>query len=429
MRRPALETSLSRFAVILGFCLSLLVSVRPLAALPGGDDRTVAPKVFFDCSQRECDLDFIRQETPFVSFVMDRENADLHVMVTRRRTGAGGSEYTLSFIGLGRHQGRNELLKYNALPTQSDDETRKGMAGTLKKGLVPYMYDTPLSEYISVSYTGGEASVRERPHDPWNAWVYRLGVRGHFDMESLSRGNSLDLSLSANRTTEASKFVIWLNGNFENRLYVMANSDDIKSRTESKTFYSRYIKSLGGHWSAGLFAHIYTSTYDNAKLFTTLGPGLEFNLFPYQEATRRELRFQYRFNLTDRRYIEETLYNKTGEFLLNHSLGVILEIKEPWGNAGVMLEGQHYLHDLSLSRIKFEGGLSMRLSKGLSCDIDLDYSRIGDQISLPKAEASLEEILLSLKRQATSYHFRMKMGLSFRFGSMYSSVVNSRFDQ
>ncbi len=428
MYRISRKTSCLRISFLLIFGLSTLVSSLLAEAQSQNEDRSVAPKVFFDCSHRECDQTYIRQEIPFIPFVMDRESADLHVLVTTRQTGAGGHEYTLAFMGLGRHKGRNDVLKYVALPAQSEDDTRKGMVETIKKGLVPFIYDTPLSEYISVSYSGSGQASESRPADPWRSWVYRIGLRGNFDMESLSRGYSYNISLSANRTTEAAKFVLWMNGNFENRRYVMTDSQDIISRSESKTLFSRYVKSIDGHWSVGLFAHIYTSTYDNAKLFATLGPGVEFNLFPYKEATRRELRFQYRLNMTDRRYIEETIYERTQETLLNHSLGVIFEIKEPWGNAGVMLEGLHYLHDVDLNRIKFKGGLSMRISKGLSCELELDYSRIGDQISLPKAEATIEEILLELKRQATSYSLNMRIGLSFRFGSIYSTVVNSRFE-
>ena len=69
----------------------------------------------------------------------------------------------------------------------------------------------------------------------------------------------------------------------------------------------------------------------------------------------------------------------------------------------------------------------MRVFKGLSFNAEVEYSRVRDQLSLPATGASKDEILLQLKRLATSYDIRLQMGFSFRFGSIYSNVVNPRF--
>lgn len=402
----------------------------PFAVFSGTEptlQNSQAPKVFLDCQARGCDLNYIRKEIGFVNYVRDRESAELHVLITTQPTGAGGREYTLAFLGLGRHKGRDVTLKYYSRPNDSEDELRKGIVSTLRKGLVPFIYDTPLSEFISVSFSGPQAGVEAKPEDPWKNWVFRLGLRGNINLESQYRGVNYNLSLSANQTTEAAKFFIWLNGDFNNRRYFLADGEEILSHSQRKTLFSRYVKSIGGHWAAGVFVHFYSSTYDNAELFATIGPGFEYNYFPYEESTRRELRFQYQLKLENRNYIEETVFSKLRETLLSQSLSVIFELKEPWGNVGIQLEGSNYLHDFSKNRIKVDTGLSMRISKGLSGNLDFVYSRIGDQLSLPKAEASVEEVLLELKRLATSYNLRLRLGLSFSFGSIYSNVVNSRF--
>jgi len=408
------------------FIALILPALLP-ANLEQEDRRSVAPGIYLDCQARDCDLNYIRKEISFVNYVRDRENADVHILITTQPTGAGGKEYTMAFIGLGRHKDRDTQLKYFSLAQQSADELRKGIVNLIKKGLLPYLYDTPLSEFISVSYDAPGPAIQSKPHDPWNYWVFNLGLRGYFNLESQFKRYNYNLSLSANRTTEKSKFVLWINGNFDNRSYLFPGEEDIKSRTERKTVFSRYVKSLGGHWAAGLFFHIYASTYDNAALFASIGPGVEFNFFPYEEATRRELRFQYRLNLTARKYIEETVYDKLRETLLNQSFSVIFELKEPWGNVGILLEGSNYLHDFSKNKIKIESGISLRISRGLSGNLDIAYSRVGDQLALPKTEASIEERLLELKRLATNYNLQLRLGLSFSFGSIYSNVVNSRF--
>lgn len=49
------------------------------------------------------------------------------------------------------------------------------------------------------------------------------------------------------------------------------------------------------------------------------------------------------------------------------------------------------------------------------------------QLALPERDALVEEILLELRRLTTSYDVRLQMGFNFRFGSIYSNVVNPRF--
>ena len=61
-------------------------------------DVTSSVRVFLDCRIR-CDFDYIRREIPYVAWVRDRQVAQVHLLITSRRTGAGGRENTLAFIG------------------------------------------------------------------------------------------------------------------------------------------------------------------------------------------------------------------------------------------------------------------------------------------------------------------------------------------
>jgi len=71
--------------------------------------------------------------------------------------------------------------------------------------------------------------------------------------------------------------------------------------------------------------------------------------------------------------------------------------------------------------------LSLRLFKGLSLNVYGNYSRIRDQLSLVKGEASLEQVLLRRTQLATSYSYGAQIGISYTFGSIFSNVVNPRF--
>ena len=46
-----------------------------------------------------CDLDFIRTEITAVDFYRDNQRADLFLLINRNRSGGGGRQYQLIFIG------------------------------------------------------------------------------------------------------------------------------------------------------------------------------------------------------------------------------------------------------------------------------------------------------------------------------------------
>jgi hypothetical protein len=411
-----------------------LFCAPPAFSLDGPDEdaqfdelRSVAPNVFLDCSRRDCDLDYIRTEITFVNYVRDPQSSDVHILVTRQSTGSGGREYTLSFIGKGKYEGRDSSLTYYSKSTDTQDQIRSGFVNVMKQGLIPYLYDTPLSEFITVSYTQKPQRQIAPVRDKWNNWVFYVSFRGNLNFEEQSKRYSYSGSFSANRTTEATKFRFWANGNFDERRYTLSEEDEVKTRTARKTVFTQLIRSIDDHWSWGSSVSLYSSTYDNADLFTTVGPAIEYNLFPYEQATRRELRIQYRLDFTVRNYNELTVYDKMHESLFSHQLQVVWEMKEPWGSLGMQLRGSTFLHNWRKNNLNFEAGISMRVLRGLSFNVEGEYSRVRDQLALPKRDASTEEVLLEIRRLATSYDLRIQMGFSFRFGSIYSNVVNPRF--
>jgi len=416
-------------SLMVGFLLLIPSFIKPLLAQEQEEDlRSTAPNVFIDCSRRLCDMDYIKTEITFVNYMRDRENADVHVLITRRSTGSGGHEYTLNFIGLNKYENRDSTLKYFSKSTDSEAQIREGFVNMLKQGLIPYVSDTPLSEYITVSYE--KTTPKKTPavtKDKWDYWVFYVSLSGNIDLEELSKQYRYSASLSANRTTEASKFRFWANTNYRREKYNIDETEEVISQRDRKMIFSQLVQSINDHWSAGASARFYSSSYDNADTFATVGPAVEYNIFPYELSNRRELRIQYQLGYSYRKYDEVTIFNKAKENLFQQSLDATLEIKEPWGSAGMRLEGSHYLHDFSKNNIQVDVGISVRVFRGLSFNIDGEYARVRDQLSLPKEGATKDEILLELKRLATSYDFSLNLRLSYRFGSIYSNVVNPRF--
>src|SRR3954468_13760717 len=109
-------------SAVVGVCMILCAGAAPASA-QSQQDTTKALRVFVDCGY--CDLDYIRTEMPWVDYMRDRADAQVHILVTQEGTGGGGSQFTLNFIGLKEFAARNDTLRYTAASTDSQDATRK----------------------------------------------------------------------------------------------------------------------------------------------------------------------------------------------------------------------------------------------------------------------------------------------------------------
>ncbi len=381
-----------------------------------------APKVFIDCDH--CDIDYIRTEITFVNYVWDRQEADVHILITTQETGSGGDEYTITFIGQKDYEDLQNTLKYYSNRIDTQDEVREGLAQTLKLGLGPYVARTPMAEGISLSI---KKEVKPTAvEDKWNFWVFNISLDGELRGEEQRKSKTLRGNFSANRVTPGSKLRMGLDLDYDQDDYE-TEGESITSISESKDFDGLYVKSISEHWSVGGWISLSSSTYRNIDFSYSIHPAIEYNFFPYSLSTRRQLRVLYKIGYGHYRYREITVYEKTRENLWNESLALTLELNEPWGTAEFSMEGSHYFHDLKKNRFEISGELRLRIYKGLSLDIEGRYSAIHDQLNLPMGEATLDEILLRRRELASGYRYSAEVGLSYRFGSVFSNVVNPRF--
>ena len=381
-----------------------------------------APKVYIDCGM--CDIDYIRTEITFVNYVRDRKEAQVHILVTTLRTGSGGREYTIFFIGQHEFEGINDTQKYFSEQADTQDEIREGMVKALKIGLMSYVGKTPIARRIRISFT--EEAKPEAVADKWNFWVFSISGSGSFSGEESYKYRSLRSSFTASRVTPELKISISLSGYHSKRKYIY-DDETIESTSENLNFYGLFVKSLSDHWSVGVSLGAASSIFKNIKFALSPAPAIEYNLFPYSDSTRRQLRFLYKIGFNTVHYREETIYNKTSENLWNESLSVTLDLRERWGSISTSLEGSHYLHDFKKNRLTLFTILNLRLFKGLNFFTFGGGSRIRDQLSLVKGGASLEEVLLQRKQLETNYDYFFSIGLSYTFGSIFTNVVNPRF--
>lgn len=382
----------------------------------------MVPKVYLDCSF--CDFDFIRSKIPYVNYVYDRTNADIYILITRQHTGSGGREYTLTFLGQGAFAAHSDTLTVTTLYNDTDDEIRRNLARHIEIGLIPYIYNTAIMENLSISYEGKKDSVVNE--DKWKLWFFRINLGGHFEGEAASSNYSFSGGFSADRISKSWKV------RFSSRLSYEKDSYEIEENTLSSSESNKRlsllaVRSLNSHWSIGVNSRFYSSTYDNISSAFSAAPGIEFDFFPYSQSTRREFRLLYEIGCEFDRYYEVTIFNKRRQWLLQESLEIAYATKNPWGRIDLFLRGSHYFHDLTKNHLSVYSEISLRLFRGFSLYLEGGYSRIRDQLSLPKSDATIDEILLQRRELETQYSYWGDVGLEFSFGSIFNNVVNPRF--
>lgn len=386
-------------------------------------------RVYLDC-RAFCDDDFLRTELTFVDWVRDREDSDVHLLVTTEGTGSGGRAYSLFLMGRRAFAGLGDTLVYHAAATDTQDERRRGLARMVRLGLVRYLARTRLASQLMVvvERAGPGAPAQPSGRDPWNNWVFTIGLDGNAFGESQTSSTRLSGRLTASRITDQWKTRLRLNGRRSTSSFELTDSTTLETVTEGYNASGLMVRSLGDHWSGGVEARAATSTIENLDLAATVSAGLEYSFFPYRESTRRLLTLQYRLELAHYDYTEETIFGKVQEVLANQALTLSLSSQQPWGSANGALEASTFLHDFSKNRFSIYGGVSVRVVKGLSVNLSGDYSRIRDQLSLQAGGLTDDEILLRLRQLATGYRYSLFFGVSYRFGSILNNVVNPRFD-
>lgn len=413
-------------ATLLGLLLGVPVHLSGQEATP--TTATVALKVFLDCEPYYCDPNFFRTEITWVNWVRDRTDAEIQLLVTTQTTGSGGREYTLRFLGLGAQATHQDELRHSSSATATEDDRRQGLVRVVKLGLAPFAARAGAVD-LQVNSTGGAGAGVQQPDDPWNYWVFRVSGNGRFSGES--RANSAELygSLRATRTTDLWKLRFELQGNRSTGHFEFDSGDSFDSKLISTGGSALVVRSLGVHWSAGMNLSARRSDKENTDLALRVRPGLEFNVFPYHESTTRQLTFLYEIGVTGFQYQDTTIFGKVSETRPNQSLTASLVTKQPWGSTNLSLSGGNNLDDWSQNRVTLFGSLNIRVVKGLQANFFGSYSRLRDQLYLPKGGATDEEVLRGLRQLQTSYRYFVSLGLSYTFGSIFNNIVNPRFGE
>lgn len=368
--------------------------------------------------------DYIRKEIPWVNYVRDIKEAGVYIISTYQRTGSGGGEYTYFLVGQNQFEGMRDTISYVTTPDETTESRREKQVNTLRMGLMRYVAKTPLAKYMRISFS--EPLSETVSNDKWDSWVFRTSVSGYLQGQKTYNSRYISGNISGSRVTENWKINLSASY-YTNSSNFITDEETINSVSNSKYFNGLIVKSITDHWSVGGSTRISSSSYSNEKILYNLMPGIEYDLFPYSESTRRQLRLLYSagFNLVQ--YMDSTIYDRIKENLWLHSLSAAYEVVQKWGTIDFTLSYSNYLHDWSKNNLSFDGYLSLRIAKGLNVNFGGGASLIHDQLNLVKQDLTTDEILLQRKELATQYQFFTSFGFTYTFGSIYNNVVNPRF--
>jgi hypothetical protein len=383
--------------------------------------------VYLDC--RDCFDDYLRDEIDWVDFVRQPQDADVHLLSSSQGTGGGGRETVLRFVGAGRFDGVDMELKALSLTGDTENVRRETILRTVGVGLLGYLARLGLPAGLDVDVSASERRADDQApaEDRWNLWVFEIGADASLNAEESNRESEWQVNFSGDRVTELWKVSFGISAEERSETFDLDEDDPFEVTQLERSVDWFVARSLGPHWSLGLDGRVESSTFGNTRFSAQAAPAIEFSVFPYEQYATRQFVFQYQIGVERAEYNEITLFDKFEETLGRHELSANLDQRQPWGSLEAGLELSQYLHDLGLYRLEVDGELSIRITRGLSVDIEGGASRIRDQLSLPRRDATPEEVLLRLRELRSGYDVRFSVGVSYSFGSIYNNIVNPRF--
>ncbi len=399
-----------------------------------------AIRVFLDCQGRArgCDRDFLITEINFVNWMRDRFDADVQILAQGLTNGGGGIEYTITFIGRNRFEGMADTLTLNTLPNDADDRIRRELARVFKLGLTRYVARSPIAARVQVAYAAPFGAQRQQQvgaanlNDKWNLWTYTTNFNTFVRAEDRQRQVNGSLALSANRSTADWKLNFSLSGNIsEARFNIPATQTrpafTVTNEQRTYNMNSLMVRSLSSHWSAGVKLGVGYSDFLNQDAAIRLQPAIEYNVFPWTEQTRRQLTLLYNVGPNYYDYQRTTVYEQDRETRFSQQVTASYVARQQWGTLNMSLDWLNYLHDFERHALTFTTNADLRLGRGFSLNINGSAARVRDQIYLPLAGNTEEEILLQRQALQTGFRITTNIGVRYTFGSIYNTIVNQRF--
>jgi hypothetical protein len=266
-------------------------------------------KVFIDCSNTWCDMNYIKTEINIVDFLLDYQAADLHILITEQSTGSGGSQYQMIFFGQNQFKNQSDTLQFTTSPDATDFEQREIFIKYLKMGLAPFVAKTSSVAGITISMKQEDNGRMKKDttvtKDPWNYWVFRVNANGNYNEDAVYKSYRYSSSFSINRTTDKLKVNFGAYASKNKTIYEYETSTGFEKYTVDNKDYgiNHYlVKSLTDHWSYGYEAALSSSTFSNNQRRLYFRTGIEYDIYPYKDVNTKFFTINYTVDLRQNKY-------------------------------------------------------------------------------------------------------------------------------
>jgi hypothetical protein len=389
-------------------------------------DNSTIPKVFLICDF--CDLDFYKNEISHLVFVRDQRLADFSVLFTVINTGSGGSEFGLEFNGKNKYVGITAREKFNSTPNMSQNDIREGLLAALNKGSLHYLIHSSLAPQIKYEIVGlNNQQPADSIRDKWNLWIFNVSANIFGNGQEYTNNLSLGASFSANRTSEKNLFEagFWYNNN--SSVFKLEGMEPIKYNILTYGIYSQDAISIGKHWALGYNSGIYAETVSNLKSNLIVAPTVEYNIFPYSDAMKKQFRLNYQVGFSQAKYVDLSYRNRMSDLFLLQNINIRYQLVKNWGNIGVGLGFKHLYDNEHFYNLNFSPSISWNIVEGLNFNVFGSYSILRDQYFLKLEDVSSTEVITGQIQLKSAFNYFISMGINYSFGSIYNNVVNVRF--
>ncbi|MTB53684.1 hypothetical protein [Lewinella sp. W8] len=389
--------------------------------------------LFTDC---ECNRTLLMQQIDYVNHTIDPAGAQINLFIVTNRLSNGGRVFNLRFKGQEELEGNTLSFDVATTPVMTSLEIDQVLTDRIELGLAGFLAGTEYANLITLEATAPEAvpdtaAVADtETEDNWNNWIFEIWSNFSTNVESQRSNSSLRLGFEADRTTPEWRIRFRPNFFYQTRSQTVTDSDGetevLTSVRRDAWFNASVVRSISDHFSVGLFNSMTSSTFRNIDLGVWVAPAIEYNFFSYDEVPFKEFTIAYRVGWTRNVYTEETIFFETEESLARQVVDLDLRVRQRWGQIFAGVSAGNFLQDFSKNRLALSGRANVRLIKGLSFNVGGSYEIINDQISLPRGEASVEDVLLGQAQLATNFSADVRFGLSYTFGSLFNNVINTR---
>jgi hypothetical protein len=389
-------------------------------------------KVYLDCSSRWCDETYVRSKTKAVDYTLDRLAADVDIKLISQVTGNEGEQFYVIFIGQNRFKGEYDTLNYSIPPGGTDDESRKKFFEYIGFGLSKYLIRCGLLTCVTIDLSAeGDTDNDTTIQDHWRNWVISLGTDGNFSSEHSYDNFYMSNYLITKKITDSLKIIFKIVHTLSSTTYRYEDNGApvvIKNLNSNYSISQLYAKSFSRKWAYGYGVNYVHNTFNNTEHLITAGPSLEYNIFPYNESSSRYVTIRYSIKGAYYDFMDMTLFDKLSDFFIIQAIVSNMAFNQKWGTLNFGLGWYNSLKDWQTNRLDVNTYADIRAGGGFSFYVGIFGGLVHDQIYLPKAGATAEEILTKKRALRSDYSISGYFGFSYLFGSKTNNYVNERFN-